>query len=138
MVAAEKVALLALAYRELSAPCSGFPGDEGLLVKMAADSLGDLDAQVIDAMASLDQLSALAVAFAEFDSLRYEALLHAWPPGDDPPPEVGFDRAHFTPARWDEVESEMRRFRALGITASRDVVEQVAQEAYALAGGSDR
>jgi hypothetical protein len=132
LVAAAKVALLSLVYRDLSSPCTGL-GEQSLLGKMAADQLGELDAYIVDAMGRFDGLAALAVVLSEFDLLRYEALLHAWPPGpnDDPPPDEGFDRALFTPDRWQEVEDAMWELYKTGMTHSRDFVNVVAEEAYA-------
>ena len=67
------------------------------------------------------------------DKLRYEALLHAWPPGpnNDPPPEEGFDRALFTPDRWAEVEDAMWEIYATGISHKPSFVNAIAEEAYA-------
>jgi hypothetical protein len=132
LVSAEKVALLALVYRDLSSPCTGL-GGQSLLTKMAADRLSELDAYIVDTMGRFDELAQLAVLLSEFDLLRYEALLHAWPPGpnDDPPPDEGFDRALFTPERREEVEDAMEEIYKTGITHSRDFVNVVAEEAYA-------
>jgi hypothetical protein len=53
-------------------------------------------------------------------------------PNDEPPPEDGFDATRFTPERWDEVEDAMWQIYAIGITHSRDFVNVVAEEAYAI------
>jgi hypothetical protein len=84
-------------------------------------------------MGRFEELGKLAVLLSEFDLLRYEALLHAWPPGpnDDPPPDEGFDPTRFTPERWDEVEDAMWQIYKTGITHSRDFVDAVAEECYA-------
>jgi hypothetical protein len=73
------------------------------------------------------------VELAGLDPLRYEALLHAWPPGagDDPPPEEGFDRALFAPERWDEVEDAMWELYATGIAHRPSFIRVMAEEAYA-------
>jgi len=72
---------LALIYRTLGARATDLDSASPLLVKMAAESLSEVDALIIDTMDKLDELSDIAVALAGFDPLRYEALLHAWPPG---------------------------------------------------------
>ena len=75
------------------------------------------------------------VELASVDELRYEALLHAWPPGpnNDPPPEEGFDPARLTPERWLEVEAAMWRIYVTGITHKPSFVNAIFEEAYAMA-----
>jgi len=133
MEPAEKVALLALIYRDLSSPCTSL-GEQSLLTKVAADQLSELDAYIVDVMGRFDELAQLAVLLSEFDLLRYEALLHAWPPGpnDDPPPDEGFNLVLLTSDRWEEVEDAMWEIYKTGITHSRDFVNVVAEEAYAV------
>ena len=129
LASAETVGLLALTYAELSSPATSSDDASGLLVKMATDTLTDLDALIVDAMGKLDQLCGLLVELAWWDPLRYEALLHAWPFAPDPPPD-GLPWQQYSRDRWDEVEAAMRLWLAQGITASRDVVNELAQDFY--------
>jgi hypothetical protein len=72
-------------------------------------------------------------SLAGIDELRYEALLHAWPPGpnNEPPPEEGFDPARFTFERWQAVEDAMWELYASGITHRPSFIRVIAEEAYA-------
>ena len=136
MEPAAEVALLALLYRERQSPWWEFTDDLSLLGKMARDEpLPELDVLILNTMDKVEELADLMVELASFDELRYEALLHAWPPGPngDPPPEVGFDRALFTHDRWHEVEDAMGQIYASGITHRPSFVNAIADEAYAAA-----
>jgi hypothetical protein len=131
MEPAEKVALLALVYREFEAGARA--KGTSLLKRLASDQPNELDALIFSLMDKTEELAALMVDVAGFDELRYEALLHAWPPGpnDEPPPEEGFDPERFTAARWHEVEDAMWQIYATGITHSPEYLNVIAEEAYA-------
>jgi hypothetical protein len=147
--AAESVAFLALAYRQLSTQDSSvgprLTGDEWLddveaedekrsfLTMAAGEALAPVDWQVIRWLQSPE-----AVAWGEdvglgpddfelpdLDALRAEALLHALAAGTRPGQldELGELPAVFVlrvAERWGEVEDEIDRWRGLGITATRE------------------
>ena len=86
-------------------------------------------------MDKVEELAEIMVELAGVDELRYEALLHAWPPGpnNDPPPEEGFNRALLTPERWHEVEDAMWEIYKTGVTHKPSFVNAIFEEAYAAA-----
>jgi hypothetical protein len=138
----EKVALLALVYRELynarhTGPNSllddfeSCPGEVSLLGMMGSQSLSELDWFVIEAMEDPETLPALASDLAALDPVRSEALLHAWPLGEQMPAVRSL--AEFN--RWEEVETAMREFSELGVTMSRSDVDALARRSYAQATG---
>lgn len=137
----EKVALLALTYRELynaryTRPDSLLDDFEnglgmGLLGMMGSQSLSELDWFVIEAMEDPETLPALASDLVALDPIRAEALLHAWPPGGQIPAVRSL--AEFN--RWEEVETAMREFSELGVTMSRSDVDALARRSYAQATG---
>jgi hypothetical protein len=136
MEPAERVAYLALMYREKQAPWWDFQDDVSLLGKQVRDEpLPEIDELILNHMDKVEELAEIMVVLASVDELRYEALLHAWPPGpnSDPPPEEGFNPARFTPERWLEVEAAMWRIYATGITHKPSFVNAIFEEAYALA-----
>ena len=136
MEPAERVAYLALMYREKQSPWWEFQDDLSLLGKMVRDEpLPEIDELILNHMDKVEELAEIMVVLASVDKLRYEALLHAWPPGpnNDPPPEEGFDRALFTPDRWVEVEDAMWEIYATGITHKPSFINAIAEEAYAMA-----
>jgi hypothetical protein len=135
MEPAENVALLALMYREKHSPWWEFTDDLSLLGKQVRDEpLPEIDEFILNHMDKVEELAEM-VELAGLDPLRYEALLHAWPPGpnNDPPPEEGFDRTLFTPERWEEVEDAMWQIYASGITHRPSFVNAIFEEAYELA-----
>jgi hypothetical protein len=73
------------------------------------EPLPEIDEFILAHMAMVEELAEIMIGLASFDELRYEALLHAWPPGpnNDWPPEVGSYRAMFAHDRWQEVEAAM-------------------------------
>jgi hypothetical protein len=124
----EKVALLALVYRELSQYCSVGPrtgpldilediesGDEELnLIRMIGSThASELDWAVIRLLTDPDEAELLdfAKCLKEYDQLRFEALVHAWPE-DVRMPSSRLDQIE----RWQEVKEAMERFAALGLT----------------------
>jgi len=136
MEPAERVAYLALMYREKQAPWWEFQDDLSLLGKMVRNEpLPEIDEFILNHMDKVEELAEIMVVLASVDKLRYEALLHAWPPGpnNDPPPEEGFNRALFTPDRWVEVEDAMWEIYATGITHKPSFINAIFEEAYALA-----
>jgi len=136
MEAAEKVAMLALMYRERQAPWWDFQDDVSLLGKMVRDvPLPEIDEFILAHMDKVEELAEIMVELASVDELRYEALLHAWPPGpnNDWPPEVGSYRAMFARDRWDDVEDAMWRIYVTGITHKPSFVNAIFEEAHAAA-----
>lgn len=131
MEPAEKVALLALVYREFEAGARA--KGTSLLKRMALHDLNELDALIFNSMDKVEELAELMVALADFDELRYEALLHAWPPGPngDPPPEGPCNPTLLARERWQEVEEAMQAIYATGVTHSPEYVNVIAEEAYA-------
>jgi hypothetical protein len=137
----EKVAILALVYRELyntrhTGPDSLLDDFENclevsLLGMMGSQSLSELDWFVIEAMEEPETLPALASDLAALDPIRGEALLHAWPPGEQMPAVRSL--AEFN--RWEEVEKAMREFGELGVTMGRSDVDALARRSYAQATG---
>jgi hypothetical protein len=101
---------------------------------MALHDLTELDALIVTCMDKVEELAELMVALADVDELRYEALLHAWPPGPngDPPPESRAWRS-YSGDRWNDVEDAMWEIYATGITHSPECVNVIAEEAYAAA-----
>ena len=71
----EKVALLALAYREFEAGARA--KGTSLLKRIVSDQPNELDALIFSLMDKTEELAVLMVELASFDLLRYEALLHA-------------------------------------------------------------
>lgn len=132
MEPAEKVALLALVYREFEAGARA--KGTSLLKWMALHDPNELDALIFETMDKVEELAVLMVALADVDELRYEALLHAWPPGPngDPPPE-GPNWVRYGGVRWTEVEDAMWQIYATGVTQSPEYVNVIAEEAYAAA-----
>jgi hypothetical protein len=137
MEPAERVALLALVYREFTmGKRDGAPGDtaeRSLLKKMASYRPVELDAMIFDLMTKCDELGDLMIELAGVDELRYEALLHAWPSGlnNDPPPDGPWEP--YRGRRWDEVEEAMREVYKTGVTHSPSFIRVIAEEAYAAA-----
>jgi hypothetical protein len=124
----EKVALLALVYRELSQYCSVGPrtgpldilediesGDEELnLIRMIGSTHASaLDWAIVRLLTDPDEeeLREFASGLRDYDPLRFEALLHAWP-DDVRMPGSRLEQIE----RWEEVEEAMERFAALGLT----------------------
>lgn len=135
----EKVALLALVYRELynarhTGPDSLLddfetcPGEVSLLGMMGSQSLTGLDWFVIEAMERPELTNNLAGDLAALDPIRAEALLHAWP-GE----QISAVRSLAEFRRWEEVETAMREFSELGVTMSRSDVAALAYRSYAQA-----
>src|SRR4051812_6424159 len=97
MGSARNVATLALVYRELynarheSArnlfdDLETCPGELSLLAMVGSQALTRLDWYALRVMDEQPvALAALVADMAEFDPLRSEALLHAWPPGQPLP-----------------------------------------------------
>lgn len=133
MEPAERVACLALVYREFEA--GSLAKGTSLLKRMAVHDLTEMDMMIAGLMTKTEELAEVMVELADFDPMRYEALLHVWPPGPnrEPPPEEGFDPARFTPERWDEVEDAMRDLYSTGVTHSPSFVNAIFEEAYAAA-----
>lgn len=133
MEPAEKVALLALVYREFEAGARA--KGTSLLKRMALHDLTELDALIVHHMDKVEELAELMVALADVDELRYEALLHAWPPGpnEDPPPDRPCNPALLARERWQDVEDAMAGIYATGVTHSLEYVNVIFEEAHAAA-----
>jgi hypothetical protein len=142
----ERVALLALVYREFAKGCSvgartepsdlyddlqATPGSLSLLTIVGSTNLPSLDWAIVRALDQPEQLPELAAALVDYDPLRYEALLHAWPK-DAPEPAAGLLYLE----RWDEIEEAIAALEATGLTATRDDVEDAALDAYVSATGA--
>jgi hypothetical protein len=144
----ERVALLALVYRELSAGCSigarSGPddiftdiesGDEALnLVRMIGSSHASaMDWTIIELLGAAgdeDELQQFASDLRELDPARFEALTHAWPK-NVPMPATQLDQIE----RWQAVEDAMERFRSLGLTTPfNDVFGRAVDAATELSG----
>jgi hypothetical protein len=135
MAPAERVAYLALMYKERHSPWWEFQDDLSLLGKMVRDeSLPEIDEFILNHMDKVEELAEIMLELAGVDQLRYEALLHAWPPGpnNDPPPE-GLPWTPYSGTRWDEVEDAMWELYATGITHKPSFINAIAEEAYAIA-----
>ena len=131
---AERVAYLALMYRERQAPWWDFQDDLSLLGKQVRDEpLPEIDEFILAHMAMVEELAEIMVELAGIDPLRYEALLHSWPsgPNNDPPPEGPWKP--YSGERWHEVEDAMWALYATGITHRPSFVNAIFEEAYALA-----
>lgn len=125
----EKVALLALAYRELFAPATGYPDDLSLIAKMVAETLDDdLELLLVEAADDPARLRRIAADLAPVEPIRAEALLHAFPADES---ERAWTRA--ARRRWREVEQTMEVFASLGLASSRSEVDAIAEQACALA-----
>jgi hypothetical protein len=136
MEAVERVGYLALIYKQKQAPWWEFQDDLSLLGKMVRDEpLPEIDEFILAHMDKVEELAEIMVELASLDQLRYEALLHSWPPGpnNDPPPEEGFDPARFTPERWLEVEAAMWEIYKTGVTHKPSFVNAIFEEAHAAA-----
>jgi hypothetical protein len=134
MEPAEKVALLALMYREKQAPWWEFQDDLSLLGKQVRDvPLAEIDEFILNHMDKVEELREIMVELAGVDELRYEALLHSWPPGpnNDPPPEGPWKP--YSGDRWLEVEDAMSALYKTGITHKPSFINAIFEEAYALA-----
>lgn len=126
----EKVALLALAYRELLSPATGGPDDLSLIAKMVADTLDDeLELLLSEASEHPAQLRAVLRDLAPVVPIRVEAMAHALLLVDL------LDKAWARPflARWRAVRRTMRMFEDMGLNATRPAVNAIAEEAYAVA-----
>jgi hypothetical protein len=131
----ERVALLALVYRELSEHCSVGPrtghddiftdietGDEALnLVRMIGSAQAtEMDWAIIELLGDDGdeyELQAFAPDLLMLDSIRFEALMHAWP-SSVPMPATHLDQIE----RWQIVEDAIERYRSLGLTTPFDDV----------------
>lgn len=124
-----KVALLALAYRELARPYEGGSVDDmSLLVKMAAEALdSDYELQLAEIMEHPDRRLPLIIDLFEVDPLRAEALVHAFPPADGWPLT--------DPVRWNAVEETMVWLESEGLTTKPSTVNEIALAAYVQATG---
>jgi hypothetical protein len=134
MEPAENVASLALMYREKQAPWWEYQDDLSLLGKIVRDEpLPEIDELILSHMDKVEELAEIMVVLASVDELRYEALLHAWPPGpnDDSPPDGPW--MPYSGSRWHEVEDAMWRIYKTGITHKPSFVNAIFEEAYAQA-----
>lgn len=133
----ERVALLALTYRELwrNWSCVG-PRTDGseivddldngredlsLLTLMGSRAMSDLDWVVIRTLDRPDVLASLLKDIVEIEPWRAEAILHTLAAGDGwSATSVPAGLALTTAERWTEVEEAMNALRELGIAATRD------------------
>ncbi len=101
---------------------------------MARDEpLPEIDELILGHMDKVEELAEIMVALASLDELRYEACLHAWPPGpnDDDPLSEGLPWKPYSGSRWHEVEEAMWQLYATGITHKPSFIRVMAEEACA-------
>jgi hypothetical protein len=78
------------------------------------------------------ELRNFARGLSEFDTVRFEAMLHAWPEGFRLPAS----RLDYM-ERWERVEVDIERFIALGLTTTfTDVFDNFLDATAKLSGGS--
>jgi hypothetical protein len=136
MESVERVALLALAYRELANECAtgpragvdslfdeykSCPEEVSLLAMVGSFALTDLDWSLLPVV-SAGRAAELANDLASVDLFPAEALMHTLPN----PSGAGVDRCLDDLQRWFEVEKAMDDFRDLGVATSREDVELTA------------
>jgi hypothetical protein len=128
----QKVAVLALVYRELAQRYDG--KDLSVLGKMGADALQDepIEWDLHEAMRHPYRLLPLIAELAEVDPLRAEAMLHAFPPVGALP---GDEWASEFLGRWGKVRETMNWLEREGLTTSVSELDEIAYAAYALATG---
>jgi hypothetical protein len=128
----QKVALLALVYRELAQTYDG--KELSLLGEMGADALLDseYDWELQEMVRHPYRLLPLIAELAETDPLRAEALLHAFPPIGALP---GDEWASEFLGRWEKVREAMEWLEREGLTTPVSELDEIAYAAYALATG---
>ena len=97
--------------------------DISLLTMFASSALSEIDWLIVRALD--EHPEELAAIFAEVEPYRREAILHALAAGEQGDwgrVSIPADLALAVGERWEEVEEAMERWRALGITATRDEV----------------